>query len=230
MARQKTARTTTTTATTTTTTTTLPAGQALATPITVPDNIDPALASLMPTGGVIASLASPEQIEAVSQLSDVETRFALRFNVALSDAPEPVLQVNRSMLRYISLMNPNAQVLSSKEGADNQMILFNAFMRALSLTGDAMFMAVELILLYINDSRTTTFSNDMVYRYVQNIQRGVEETTTYLKILEIFLLICDPTTRNQMVVGGRIREAVGLIDPRYVAASAALVTYLSQYH
>ena len=133
------------------------------------------------------------------------------------------------MLKYERDMAPNAVVYSANDGADNQLYLFNTFMRALGGQGNDLYMSVDIILAHIYSLRETVYSTRMVYRFIKNIKRDFSEVDSYLKILEIFLQISEPSRRAELSNSQTIRSAVNNIDPRYKDAAFALVTYLSQY-
>lgn len=163
-------------------------------------------------------------------LSKVEVEFLQKYSINLSEAPVEVVSVHERMLKYKSMMGPNVVIYDPREGAQNQLFLFQTFMRALSQQDNSLFMAVDVIIGHIREGLNDVFSSRMAYRFIKNIQRDGEEVNSYLKILEILLLVADPTKRAGVVSRGIVRGAVSAIDPRYKDAAFSLVTYLSQDH
>lgn len=163
------------------------------------------------------------------ELDPVETSFKAKYGISIDEAPKHVQTIHTRLLKYESDMAPNAVVFSANDGADNQLYLFNTFMRALGGTGNDLYMSVDIILAHMYSLRETVYSTRMVYRFIKNIKRDFSEINSYLKILEIFLQISEPARRVELSNSQTIRSAVNDIDPRYKDAAFALVTYLSQY-
>lgn len=161
-------------------------------------------------------------------MSLIESEFFKKYKVEIKDAPKSVQTVHERMLKYSESMDVNVPIYSGDEGAQNQLYLFQTFMRALSLTDNQLFMAVDLVIAHIRNKLDTVFSSRMAYRFIKFIKRDAEEVNSYLKLLEIFLLISDPAKRNDVVSKGLVRATVAAIDPRYKDATFNLVTYLSQ--
>ena len=161
-------------------------------------------------------------------MTSIETMFYSKYKIKIEDAPRNVRVVHERMMTYIKGMDVNVPIFDPRVGAQNQVYLFQTFLKALSQTDTDLFMAVDLIVAHIRENAKGAFSSRMVYRFIKNIKRDQEEVQSYLKILEIFILISDPTKRNEVAKGGIVRNAVGAIDPRFKDAAFNLVTYLSQ--
>lgn len=164
-----------------------------------------------------------------ADLDHVQLAFKAKYNIDIAQAPKLVTTIHERMLKYEREMAPNVTIYSPADGADKQLHLFNTFMRALGATGNDLYMAVDVILAHIYSLRETVYSTRMVYRFIKNINRDFSEVDSYLKILEIFLQISEPSRRVELSNSKTIRSAVANIDPRYKDAAFALVTYLSQY-
>ena len=186
-------------------------------------------ADLLPSGELLGfdTASVPQVLEAA--IDPVEAGFKTKYNLELSQAPKIVQTIHERLQKYERDMADNVPIYSPADGADNQLYLFNTFMRALGAEGSDMFMAVDVILGHIYAKRESTYSTRMVYRFIKNIKRDYNEVDSYLKILEIFLQISDPARRVELVNSKTVRNAVANIDPRYKTAAFALVTYLSQY-
>lgn len=169
--------------------------------------------------------AAPQVLEQ----DTVKLAFRTKYGMELEAAPKQVVAIHERLLKYEKDMAPNAVIYADSDGADNQLYLFNTFMRALGFSGNELYMAVDIILAHMYKLRDTVYSTRMVYRYIKNIKRDFSEVDSYLKILEIFLQIAEPAKRIEMSNSKTIRSAVANIDPRYKDAAFNLVTYLSQY-
>lgn len=187
----------------------------------------------------ISSLLPQEELqafdtEAAPQLKEadidpIELAFKAKYGITIAEAPKAVKTIHERLVKYERDMAPNAVIYSATDGADNQLYLFNTFMRALGGQGNDLYMSVDIILAHIYSLRETVYSTRMVYRFIKNIKRDFSEVDSYLKILEIFLQISEPSRRAELSNSQTIRSAVNNIDPRYKDAAFALVTYLSQY-
>ena len=164
-----------------------------------------------------------------AEIDPIETAFKAKYGISITDAPKQVQTIHTRLIKYERDMAANAVVFSANDGADNQLYLFNTFMRALGGVGNDLYMSVDIILAHIYSLRETVYSTRMVYRFIKNIKRDFSEVDSYLKILEIFLQISEPSRRAELSNSQTIRSAVNNIDPRYKDAAFALVTYLSQY-
>lgn len=165
-----------------------------------------------------------------TQIHDpIDAAFITKYGFDLAGAPIEIKRINERLIRYEEAMAPNVAILDTRVGADNQLQLFNTFMRALGEQGNNLFMAIDLILARMYQGRDGVYSSRLVYRFIKGIKRDSAEVNSYLKILEIFLLIADPSQRISLAASGKVRSAVAVIDPRYRDAAFALVTYLSQY-
>lgn len=159
----------------------------------------------------------------------VEAGFQSKYGMSIAEAPKLAGTIHERLLKYEKEMAVNAVIYSPNDGADKQLHLFNTFMRALGASGNELYMAVDIILAHIYVGRDTVYSTRMVYRFIKNIKRDFSEVDSYLKILEIFLQISEPSRRVELSNSKNIRTAVANIDPRYKDAAFSLVTYLSQY-
>lgn len=165
----------------------------------------------------------------VVEVSAIDKAFISKYGFPLSGAPVVIQRIADRLDRYEAAMGPLVTIHDPREGADHQLQLFNTFMRALGESGDNLFMAVDLILARMYMGKDGVYSSRLVYRFIKGIKRDEGEVNSYLKILEIFLLLADPAQRVTHAGSGKIRAAVSIIDPRYRDAAFALVTYLSQY-
>lgn len=187
----------------------------------------------------ISSLLPQEELQAFdteaapqlkeSDIDPIELAFKAKYGITIVEAPKAVKTIHERLVKYERDMAPNAVIYSANDGADNQLYLFNTFMRALGGQGNDLYMSVDIILAHIYSLRETIYSTRMVYRFIKNIKRDFSEVDSYLKILEIFLQISEPSRRSELSNSQTIRSAVNNIDPRYKDAAFALVTYLSQY-
>ena len=162
-------------------------------------------------------------------LDPIDQAFMAKYGVTLADAPINIQRINERLMKYEAAMGPTVTIHDQRDGAESQLQLFNTFMRALGEKDNNLFMAIDLILARMHLGRDGVYSSRLVYRFIKNIKRDQTEVNSYLKILEIFILISDPAQRISLAGSGRIRSAVAIIDPRYRDAAFALVTYLSQY-
>lgn len=193
------------------------------TPTTTPKTDD--LSAFLPQTPVEEIQVETSQVK----IDPIEHGFLLKYNISIADAPQLVQTIHERMSTYERKMSPISVIYSDAEGADNQLLLFNTFMRALGGQGNDLFMAVDVILAHINQYADGTYSSRMAYRYIKNIKRDQSEIDSYLKVLEIFLQIANPTGRVEFANSAKIRTAIATMDPRYKDAALALVTYLSQY-
>lgn len=181
----------------------------------------------------IAHLLPKTEVTAIENttpsLDPINAAFFAKYGFTVSDAPVAIQRINERLMRYEAAMGTTVVIHDPREGAEHQMQLFNTFMRALGEQNNDLFMAIDLILARMHLGRDGVYSSRLVYRFIKNIKRDQTEITSYLKILEIFILISDPSQRVSLATSGRIRQAVAIIDPRYRDAAFALVTYLSQY-
>lgn len=180
------------------------------------------IADLLPKGEI--ELLSPEALG----MTTIETNFFQKYRIAIADAPKGVQTVHTRMLQYVKSMDVNVPIAEPSVGAQNQIYLFQTFMKALSQKDNDLFMAIDLVTAHIREGASGVFSDRMVYRFIKNIKRDAEEVQSYLKILEIFVLISNPLKRQEVVKSNLVRNAVGAIDPRFKDAAFSLVTYLSQ--
>lgn len=181
--------------------------------------------ALLPEG----ELGGEDLFKEAVQLTPLEEFCLRRFNIAQADLSPNVKTIITRMETYIEKMNGTVPISSTTEGAENQLWLFNTFLRALGYESNELFQALDIILFLINLHRGDTFRDEMVYRFIPYIKRPATEINTYSKILEIILKISNPIQRSEYARSGQVKKVISLIDSSYKQATFALVNYLSQY-
>lgn len=181
--------------------------------------------SLLPQG----ELEGEDLFKEPVQLTPLEEFCLSRFNTKQEDLSPNVQTIITRMETYISKMNGRVPISTTAEGAENQLWLFNTFLRALSYESNDLFQAMDILLFIVNLHRGDTFRDEMVYRFIPYIKRPATEINTYSKILEILLKISNPLQRSEYARSGQVKKVISLIDPSYKQATFALVNYLSQY-
>lgn len=190
-----------------------------------PTVTDEEVKALIPQG----ELPGEDLFQEPVQLTPLEEFCLSRYQVKPDQLSDNVKTIITRIETYVSKMNGRVPINSTTEGAENQLWLFNTFLRALGYESNDLFQALDILLFLINLHRGDTFRDEMVYRFIPYIKRPATEINTYSKILEIMLKISNPLQRSEYARSGQVKRVISLIDPSYKQATFALVNYLSQY-
>lgn len=152
------------------------------------------------------------------------------YGIPLEKASPQVKMIDERMKTYIERMNGRVQITDPRDGGQNQNHLYTTLLRALSEKDNDLFMCVDVILTYIHLNRDDTFSDRMVYRFGNHFPDAETRLQTFLNILEVFILLSNPTTRAAYATSDLVRHTVGrLADSPMIKNIHGLVTYLSHY-
>lgn len=179
--------------------------------------------SLIPEGDL-----GTDPLADVTPITPLEQFCLMRFKKPLSELSPKVHVIVERMEEYINRMNGKVVIYDNKTGAENQVYLINTILRALGYDQSDLYQALDVLLFIMYDNRDDTFRNEMAFRFMTFIRRGVEDIDAYSKFLEIFMKISNPVVRANFRNTQEIQRLVATIPQSYRAATFNLVSYLTQ--
>lgn len=87
--------------------------------------------------------------------------------------------------------------MSALEGSQQQLLLYRAIQRILTLDGKELYASINSVLAIINENRDSAFHEKRLYRFIDQVKLSGQDRKCFERLLNLFITVCDPATREQ---------------------------------